>query len=529
MREYSTTAANEAEPPVSLSHFAAVLRSYSGVIFLTLLAVAIGYAIIAVGFLLATPSQRVTMQPFRLDFTGAVNGHYPNGMRFSSADIVSTPVLLRVFKDNDLGRFTTFDGFSHAVFVLESNYAYQRLEAEYQARLADAKLSPIDRDRIQKEFEGKAASISKNQFSIAILRTEQTARIPDSVARKVLVDVLNTWAAWVVKEHHVLEYEMSIVSPEAFAQGTGWPGDPIIALQIVRFKVNRIIGIIDDLMAIPGAELLRTKSEKSSLAEIRMHLEELLRFRVEPLSANVRAAGMIPDRSATVTFLETQLAYDQRALKSSQEKSDSIRESLAVYSLDQRALAGANAISDNTGKGLSSSSSGETLIPQVTEGFVDRLALLVNQASDSQYRQRLVDEMRRAQEGVIPLQSAVAYDQATLDQVKGSKSGNSSPDALHKVEQQISSIVGEGQRLVSEVNEIYAAISENINPSRELYTLTAPPTSRMERPRDIAKLFLSGILVLLVSFPVVVIACLLHARVREEEETEARSEQPAAS
>src|SRR5213595_3558348 len=121
------------EPPVSVSHLFHVLRAYEPVIVIAMLSVAIGYVVCAILLYLVSPAQRTTVQPFRLEFRGATEGRLPNGVRFSAVEIVSTPVLLKAYQNDELSRFTTFGDFSRSIFVLESNREYENLVTEYQA------------------------------------------------------------------------------------------------------------------------------------------------------------------------------------------------------------------------------------------------------------------------------------------------------------------------------------------------------------------------------------------------------------
>ena len=90
-------------------------------------------------------------------------------------------------------------------------------------------------------------------------------------------------------------------------------------------------------------------------------------------------------------------------------------------------------------------------------------------------------------------------------------------------QQRIAAAVAETRQLVGSVNEIYSAVSRNLNPPSALYTLTTPPITRTERARDVYKLALGGLLALLITLPIVVVACLLHARIREEHAVESHS------
>jgi len=513
-------AADVVERPVSVSHLVHTLRAYRLVIGLSMAAVALLYIVVAVALYIFAPAQRITTQKFRLDFAGAADGTYPNGLKFSSSDITSTPILLVVFKNNQLDRFITFSGFARAVFVLEANPDYERLAADYQGLLNDPKLSAIDRDRILREWQAKAAAIAKNEFSLNWLRTKDTASVPESVVRKALIETLSGWAEYATKEEHVLSYRLNVYSDEVMAP-TNIDGEPMVAILVLRSKIYKILQNIDDLRKAPASELLRT-SDGMSLEEIRLRLEELVRFRVEPLTARVSTNGLISDRAATLRFLESQLAYDQRQLKAAQDQAELIRQSLAVYSNEQRGFGAdvtATAAESRDQTRVPPPSRTEAVTPQISESFIDRLMALTSQTNDVQYRQRLVDDYRRAAQAAIPAEQAAAYDQEIITVVKNG-SAAASPAQAAAVNGEIAAVQNEARKLLAHVNEIYSFISKNLHPSRELYTLTAPPVARTERARNLGRLALYGVALLAVSLPIIVVLCLIHARVRDEEAAE---------
>src|SRR5215212_5615 len=86
------------------TYIAHTLRNYRNVIALSVMAVAVGYLILAMAAYLLAPAVRLTTLPFRLEFTGAEKGQYPNGSKFSSSEIISTPVLNKTFRQNELQR-----------------------------------------------------------------------------------------------------------------------------------------------------------------------------------------------------------------------------------------------------------------------------------------------------------------------------------------------------------------------------------------------------------------------------------------
>jgi hypothetical protein len=508
----------ESEPPISLSHFFHTLRAYKAVILLCFAATAIAAAVALILAYLLGPSQRITTLPFRLDFQGATEGKFPNGLRYSATDIISSPILLKVFAANQLDRFTSFKDFSQSVFVLESNRAYELLAADYQARLADARLTAIDRERIQREFELKRQSINKNEYSINYARTRRTDTIPETTVRKALLDILNAWANYAVNEQHVLEYPVAVLSPQVVDDAAVDPTDYIAAIQVLRAKIYRVLNNIAAIEKLPGAEQAKTGPDRTSLEEIKIRLEELVRFRLEPLVAVVRGSGLVRNMAITTRFLENQLAYDQRQLKAAQDRAEAARESLAVYAGEQRSLSGATAEASQTSK-TSARAAGETVMPQLSDSFLDRLLTLTSQSADTQYRQKLVDEYRTAAKETIPFEQAVAYDQQILQEVRGSSAGGATVSAA-TVQTQMVGAQQQVRALIGSVNQIYQIVSRNLNPSTQLFSTAAPPTTRTERTRSLARLGLYYLLILLLALPVIIVASLIHNRVREEEAAE---------
>ena len=507
---------------MSISHLVHTLRTYAPVIVLSTAGVALLYAAIAVLVYLLSPAQRVTSQNFRLDFNGASEGRYPNGTKFSASDITSAPILLKVFKDNQLERFTTFADFSHAEFILESNPDYEKLAADYQARMADPKQSPIDRERVLREWQSKSASIAKNDYSLNWLRTSKFANVPETLVRKALLDTLATWARYAENEEHVLKYRITVYSPEMVGPPYAG-GEPVVAIQVLRSKIEKILQNIDALLEVPGSELIRS-SDGASLEEIRLRLEELIRFRLEPLTAQTTTSGLIADRTATLRFLESQLAYDERALKAAQDYAESIRQSFAVYSLEQHAFTPQSAntaaapSNDPGSRPLQPQPHSDTVMPQLNDTFLDRLIALSSQSNDMEYRQKLVDDYRRASQLVIPAQQSVTYDQYVVGLVKSAASGPVRQPSDSGA--QLVATQNEVRQLLGRIHEIYESISSNQNPSKELYTTTAPPVVRSERSRSLKQLALYGVALLALALPLIIILCLMHARVREEEAEE---------
>jgi hypothetical protein len=511
------------------TYIAHTLRNYRNVILLSVLAVAVGYLILAMAAYLLAPAVRLTALPFRLEFTGADRGQYPNGSKFSSSEIISIPVLLETYKQNELERFTTFTDFAGAVFVVESNEAREALAREYQARLSDTRLTSIDRERIQREYELKAGSLSKNQFSVNYMRRRRD-NVPEVMAKKVLHDILKNWAHYAATEQHVLEHQVAVLSPEIIAPQTALTGNAILTTVILRGNVSKLIENIRDIREMPNAILLRTK-DGMTLDDISLQLENVLRYRLDPLVDRI-AAARLDDRGETLRFLTTQLDYDTRTLEWHVNAAETARRTLDLYinAQSQRAAPPVQIATasprDQTAAG---GSDNETLMPQLSDTFIDRLIQLTSRQGDNEFRQKMAEEYQKASLAIGPAEAAVAYDKTALESVRSSGGTTASADA-NQIRQELEATRLNVRQLAMKVQEIHKLVSRNLNPSTEL-VIASTPRTRVDRSLSLKFLILLGMLLTLVSLVASILLSLFHSRVRdgEKEESAALAQSPSAT
>jgi hypothetical protein len=515
-RDYSIE--ETAPSPFTATYIARTLRAYRGIIGLVLLAVAVGYLILGIVAYLLSPSVRVTGIGFRLEFAGAEKGQYPNGSRFASSEIMATPVMLRTFRQNELERFTSFTNFASSIYVVESNEAREALAREYQARLADPRLTSIDRERIQREYDLKAGSLSKNQFSINYARRRGDS-IPDPLAKKVLHDILKNWADYVSNEQHVLEHRVTVLSPDVVAPEATDTRNPIVNTIILRGNVGRLLENIGEVRMLPNAELMRTK-DGLSLNDIAVRLEDAVRYRLDPLVDRI-AAARLDDRPETIRFLTTQLAYDERALKVKRNAADSLQRTLSLYinAQPQPQVIAETTTAPPAAEGPGAGPETATLMPQIGDTFIDRLIQLTSRSADTDFRQSIAQDYRYRSLAIAPAEAAVAFDRAALETVRNPSAAATEVDPA-QVEREIAASRANVRLLAARVQELHKIISQSLNPSTELITASTPYT-RVFHAMSIRTVVLLGILLLLLSLVTAVLASLFHSRMHAVDEQEA--------
>jgi hypothetical protein len=500
-----------------VSHFVGVMGAYLPSIVLWMGIVALVYAIVALSFYALAPATRTTTQPFRLDFDGATEGKYPNGTKFNSTEIIATPVMLTVYGSSQISKYMSFRDFASSVYIVESNPEAERLQRDYSLRLSDPKLSVIERQQIEKQLTERLQSLDQNLFTLNFaIGSNAAKRVPEEVVKGALSRILFEWANWAQSEGHVTSYNVAVLSPSVLDEEMNPNG--IIAIRIMIRSLSQVIDNIDHVALLPGAGLVRTRKDGTSLLELRLKAESLIRFQLEPAIPMARAAQGGVDRTA-IQFVQTQLDYDRRTLQSYQDHVDAVKEALALYTTQRPVGVDRATSTRDTGNKKGSTdngSSAETVTPQVSDSFIDRMAQLLNQAADVQYRQKMVDDLRRVQQDLIPTQSAVRYDQEVLAQLSapGSPIPNASVEQLQAL---LLRTRASAKDILAKVNEIYEITSRNLSPQNALYSISGPMTVEVARGVSLPKLMLYGVITLLVCLPLIILGCLIHNRIREEQ------------
>jgi hypothetical protein len=494
--------------PISISRLVRTFKRYAAVIILSLAAVMVAYAIVGVAALLSSVRQRTTSLSFRLEFKGAESGVYPNGLRFAVTDITAIPVLLDVYNSNQLSRFVPFDQFSRSMYVLESNAELESLSIEYQNKLADRQLDSIERERIEREYEAKRAAISKSDYALQFSGSDE---IPAGLVPKILQDTLTTWARRAAIEKRVLDYHTSVLTPNVLEDIRVQNNEYLVPLLLLRRRVDDIIQNAATIAQIPGAQLIRTRAERMSLMEIRLSLDELIRFRLEPLIGDARAGGLLGSTGDALRVLRAQLSYDERALAAARARETALRNTLSTYESTRQVRAPVPPAGVSTPP---SAQARETVMPQISDTFLDRVVDLASTSADREYRQQLTDEIKSASLAIVPLEMAVRYDQELIDSFQNATVGASQAAA---VPSRFTALIDAVRGSITRLNEIYLMASRQLYPEAEIYRVLGPPMTRTMRVLSPMKLALGGVLTFLIALPIVLILVLIHNRMREEE------------
>jgi len=515
-------AAHELESSgISLAHIVRTLTHYRRAIFFWLASLAFLYVIAAMTLIVLSPGIEITSLPFRLDFEGAEDGLYPNGLKFSSTDILASNVLTRVYEATNAHAYLPFRSFKQAVFLQESSREVEKLQLEYETRLADARLTPVDRERIEREYQLRRSSLRHAEFSLNYADDGRAGQaVPRAERERMLRAILNVWAELADREKGAVKYRLPVLTTNVVGRNAVGPREYLIELDILRARINGILTNIDELQRIPGSEIVRVGPEKISLAEIRLNLFDIRRFQIDPLISQTYQKRLIRDPLTVGGYYQSQLSSAQRDYDQAKAHVAALQSSLMTYMGEEQGTARALAGQASAG---AQSPSGQSVTPQLTEGFLDRIVKMATDSGDVKYRQDIVTEMNRVAIGdLLPAEKEVQYYQSVAQQMNafaGMAHGDLSARAgdVKSVEDAENVAYASVIKSLQQISETYQVLSRNLNPDGVLYAFSGPAITHTEKTVSLKRLFLFGILLMLLALPVILFGCLLHARVQEEE------------
>jgi hypothetical protein len=508
----TTRSGNEpdyADDEISLKPYFETLWGYRRVIAATVVSVVTLYLVGVLLVLLIAPVERLGSIQFRLLFDGAEKGEYPNGTSFSAAEIVAGPVLTEVFKVNDLQRFGKYEDFQESVFVLQSNLDLDLLAYEYRARLADTKLSPVDRARLEEEYRRKRDALIDPVYTISMRRQERLKTLPRDLMNKVLLDVLSTWAKQADERKGATTYHIDVLSPSILQRSMLDQEDYLVAIDIMRAKTSRVLATIDEIDKLPGAKTIRVGADRVTLAEVRAALEDVVRFKLEPLLGLIRSEGITKNSRALLLYASNQLFQLRQEQQESLAMVQALQASVREFSTEVGVPAGE---AGGSARGSGGPTGGGGVTPQIDQSFLDRIMGLSTAREEFEYRREITDRVIRVSERMASRAREAAYYDDLAKELRASTAravGSSETVAL--IKSRSAEAYTEIVKGIEQTALIYRELSTlNLNPSSTVFAVTSPFVQQTQRSLTLRTVVLYLVLVLMLTLVLAPIGCLIH-------------------
>ena len=490
---------DEASGGIQLGDFLVPLLNYRHLIrHATVAATALAILVGAIYFFLQ-PVRWSASLDFRPAFAYAATGQYPNRLPFASTDIVDPTVLDQVYDKNHIQDPCARDEFRSGFVVDEASMDLQFLDLDYQARLAEARLSAVDRERLQNEYRARRQAVPI-QYRLTWFRSDACRNVPAEVAVKALGEVLQTWAADAELKRGVLKVRVAVLTPVIFDTSPLDEQSLLIRADVIRSSLIRAIANVGEVETLPGAELVRVGAGRASFAQVRARLEDLVQIHLDPLLA-AAARGLGND---VLRWVEDSLAQATIQQKAAEDRANAYQTALREYS-------GITVVPPALGAQRPQNPGDvQALTPQIDRTFVDRIVEL--SATNTMFRQGLTNSMVAAKVAAVGTSAKVEHYRQLLGVSKG---GSASSLSSADIEQRLTAIIADGKEQVQQFNALYDELSRvSLRSGPSMYRIERPTQVHVITSFTLRSLALLILAVLFGTPLVLALGCLAHHAVR---------------
>ncbi len=453
----------------------------------------------------------------RLTFAGVDKGKYPNGTAFSPSDLVDTPVMQKVYEQNRLERQISFADFKEAFIVTNQNPAIERVQREYRALLDNRQLSVADRQKLEAEFESKAKSVMNGEYTVSVASSDRFFTSSPTLVAKLLEDVLEVWAR-LSESKGIYLYDIELYSPNIIRLQSLAKDDYMMVYDQLRVSIDRILDNLDKLSKLPGANLVKAGEEGTTVADLRAHLNDILKFRLPAISGMIRQGGLSREREVSSIYINEQLFRLNMEVEALTKRRDMYVRALKDYNTKDGQPSEVVGMPDSVRGGGNAMTMGTT-IPQFGESFLNRIVELANQNSDLAFRQEMSRQSLLLGGQLVETEREKAV---YADMLKGIAEAEQTVEATKRqsmqafIDTRIQSLVSEVQAALALSQDFHRRLSaENLKPSK-VYSITTPLTLvKMPAFITVKKLAVAAFgLWLVVSAGVIVLAVFMGRRQR---------------
>ena len=350
------------------------------------------------------------------------------------------------------------------------------------------------------------------------------ASMPNDLAAKTLQDILGEWALYADRVKGARMYQLELVSPNVLQKETIDAEDYLVAADILRVMTQRISADLTSLAELPGAKVAKIGDVGTSISDLKYRLEDLERFKLQPL------LGMV-QQTAISKFPEFTKGYLQNNIFDLNLKTEQAAANVTVYEnsmnlyITKTRGAGFSAPRTNIQPGQTSqpeffSNSVPAMIPQFGESFMESLVQMGMENSDAVFRQNMTERIVDTGLEKVRLEFQVKYYAEMLEKISLGQGQNVElSEEERSIQKAVAKKIDQNQQevfdglmaTIHDMNLIYESLSKsNLNPESTLYSTTSPTLFSVQKPISVKRLVMMAVLGMFLCEGVILMAVLVR-------------------
>lgn len=308
---------------------------------------------------------------------------YPNGDAFGFHDIISAPVMNRVWTKYGFDKKgVKFEDFCEWFSIVAYDKERAKIDAEFQGKMSKRNITVAELVQLQKEYETKLASRTSSQFALTM---SPNALVDRDTAVRILADIPETWF---VKYSLVKAPQIpKVVSVDAIStyveRSKAFGGRALELIDMIR----KYIGELRATCAFVRTGIMAGRNARIGGVDIGNYESELDLFSTEILRLKNRllVSGTAADLGGYLAARQDDMACEKMELE---ERVAAVRQTLDLIAASRRG----GAVPQN---GATTTSDASQLTLQLDAGFFADFSALIkreaNQELVQKYARQLTD------------------------------------------------------------------------------------------------------------------------------------------
>ena len=429
-------------------------------VLLSVVVVSVGYCGFFILKLLRSSPTITHSKIIHFTFQGAEKGYYPNKSRFDIGDLIAPNLLAQVYDQVGLSkREISKPRFIRSFSVLPYTPTYDLIIQKYEALANKQRIQFAEAQQLQ---ENMAEEISQLQHRAVRLSFKSKWRaIENKKIKDILRSVPRQWANKMVNDYGVLELDTKLHSKKLFDELLYTDMDYLLALDLLETNIEALSSTISELLQRPNGKRVIDEKTGYYLVDIQKFLVDIQNYDLRFLTSAIRERGISNDPELIKLYYEYENSRLKREKNYTSTQVELIENTLKSYSQKSVNIAPTN----NAGKTAAD-------MIQASGDFVDRIANLIKQGDDLQYRQNLYDQILQQNQQLAYIDYQIERNQALIDVLNNPITQEYRQAKLNFVQTEFPVLLSKLRQYLDVVHRLHSRLSkENFGYDTSLYRI----------------------------------------------------------
>lgn len=346
---------------------------------------------------------------------------YPSEKEFSANDVISIPVLRKVYEDNKLSDRIKFEDFCQLFSLTGRNIEKALIDASFRGKLADKKISAIDLKNLEREYREALRNLDSNMIEIAM---EPTLKFNSHEVVRILNDIPAAWFAIFSKQEAKvlprIETVAQIKALRSLPASEGW----LIALDKARVSCRNLQKGCEEIGEILAGQKVSLASGEY-LEDLQERLAALEKLRIRTVLMLVLDSPAYQSDLDRI-FLRSNIMEIDRQIDIANAKYDAAVAAINILHPNDA----------NQGKAAAvSADKAASMTMNFDSSFFSSVSALIRDAQSIKIREEYAKEALKHKELLAELNAEKKYYSSMLEQLESKKNGSAkiAADQFNKI------------------------------------------------------------------------------------------------